>query len=72
MAKNFNDFLNNLTPDKISKIVNEADKSIEIFRKQEDDRTRLGNQIGGISLKINLGLLEEYHKWLHQEDSNPF
>lgn len=68
MAKNFNDFLNNLTPDKISKIVNEADKSIEIFRKQEDDRTRLGNQIGGISLKINLGLLEEYHKWLHQED----
>lgn len=68
MAKNFNDFLNNLTPDKISKIVNEADKSIEIFRKQEDDRTRLGNQIGGISLKITLGLLEEYHKWLHQED----
>ena len=48
MAKNFNDFLNNLTPDKI------------------------GNQIGGISLKINLGLLEEYHKWLHQEDENPF
>lgn len=68
MAKNFNDFLNNLTPDKISKIVNEADKSVEIFRKQEDDRTRLGNQIGGISLKITLGLLEEYHKWLHQED----
>lgn len=68
MTKNFNDFLNNLTPDKISKIVNEADKSVEIFRKQEDDRTRLGNQIGGISLKITLGLLEEYHKWLHQED----
>lgn len=68
MAKNFNDFLNNLTPDKISKIINEADKSVEIFRKQEDDRTRLGNQIGGISLKITLGLLEEYHKWLHQED----
>lgn len=68
MAKNFNDFLNNLTPDKISKIVNEADESIEIFRNQEDDRTRLGNQIGGISLKITLGLLEEYHKWLHQED----
>lgn len=68
MAKNFNDFLNNLTPDKISKIINEADKSVEIFRNQENDRTRLGNQIGGISLKINLGLLEEYHKWLHQED----
>ena len=68
MAKNFNDFLNNLTPDKISKIVNEADESIEIFRNQEDDRTRLGNQIGGISLKITLGLLEEYHKWLHQGD----
>ena len=68
MAKNFNDFLNNLTPDKISKIINEADKSVEIFRNQENDRTRLGNQIGGISLKITLGLLEEYHKWLHQED----
>ena len=68
MTKNFNDFLNNLTPDKISKIVNEADKSVEIFRNQEDDRTRLGNQIGGISIKITLGLLEEYHKWLHQED----
>lgn len=68
MAKNFNDFLNNLTPDKISKIVNEADKSVEIFRNQEDDRTRLGNQVGGISIKITLGLLEEYHKWLHQED----
>lgn len=68
MTKNFNDFLNNLTPDKISKIINEADKSVEIFRNQENDRTRLGNQIGGISLKITLGLLEEYHKWLHQED----
>lgn len=68
MTKNFNDFLNNLTPDKISKIVNEADKSVEIFRKQEDDRTRLGNQVGGISIKITLGILEEYHKWLHQED----
>lgn len=68
MVKNFNDFLNNLTPDKISKIINEADKSVEIFRNQENDRTRLGNQIGGISLKITLGLLEEYHKWLHQED----
>lgn len=68
MAKNFNDFLNNLTPDKISKIINEADKSVEIFRNQENERTRLGNQIGGISLKITLGLLEEYHKWLHQED----
>jgi len=68
MAKNFNDFLNTLTPDKISKIINEADKSVEIFRNQENDRTRLGNQIGGISLKITLGLLEEYHKWLHQED----
>ena len=68
MVKNFNDFLNNLTPDKISKIVNEADKSVEVFRNQEDDRTRLGNQVGGISIKITLGLLEEYHKWLHQED----
>lgn len=68
MAKNFNDFLNTLTPDKISKIINEADKSVEIFRNQENDRTRLGNQIGGISLKITLGLLEEYHKWLHQGD----
>lgn len=68
MAKNFNDFLNTLTPDKISKIINEADKSVEIFRNQENDRTRLGNQIGGISLKITLGVLEEYHKWLHQED----
>lgn len=68
MTKNFNDFLNNLTPDKISKIINEADKSVEIFRNQENERTRLGNQIGGISLKITLGLLEEYHKWLHQED----
>lgn len=68
MTKNFNDFLNNLTPDKISKIVNEADKSIEVFRNQEDNVTRLGNQVGGISLKITLGLLEEYHKWLHQED----
>ena len=68
MTKNFNDFLNNLTPDKTSKIINEADKSVEIFRNQENDRTRLGNQIGGISLKITLGLLEEYHKWLHQED----
>ena len=68
MVKNFNDFLNNLTPDKISKIVNKADKSVEVFRNQEDDRTRLGNQVGGISIKITLGLLEEYHKWLHQED----
>lgn len=68
MAKNFNDFLNTLTPDKISKIINEADKSVEIFRNQENDRTRLGNQIGGISLKITLCLLEEYHKWLHQGD----
>lgn len=68
MAKNFNDFLNTLTSDKISKIINEADKSVEIFRNQENDRTRLGNQIGGISLKITLGVLEEYHKWLHQED----
>lgn len=67
MVKNFNDFLNNLTPDKISKIANEADKSVEVFRNQEDDRTRLGNQVGGISIKITLGLLEEYHKWLHQE-----
>ena len=68
MTKNFNDFLRNLTPDKISKIVNEADKSIEVFRNQEDNVTRLGNQVGGISIKITLGLLEEYHKWLHQED----
>lgn len=68
MVKNFNDFLRNLTPDKISKIVNEADKSIEVFRNQEDNVTRLGNQVGGISIKITLGLLEEYHKWLHQED----
>lgn len=68
MVKNFNDFLRNLTPDKISKIVNEADKSIEVFRNQEDNVTRLGNQVGGISIKITLGLLEEYHKWLHQEN----
>lgn len=68
MVKNFNDFLNNLTPDKISKIVNETDKSVEIFRNQEDARTRLGNQIGVISLNLTLGVLEEYHKWLHQED----
>jgi len=68
MVKNFNDFLINLTPDKISKIANEANKSVEIFRNQEDDRTRLGNQIGGISLNLTLGVLEEYHKWLHQED----
>jgi hypothetical protein len=68
MVKNFNDFLRNLTPDKISKIVNEADKSIEVFRNQEDNVTRLGNQVGGISIRITLGLLEEYHKWLHQED----
>lgn len=68
MVKNFNDFLQNLTPDKISKIVNETDKSIEVFRNQEDDKTRLGNQVSGISIKITLGLLEEYHKWLHQED----
>lgn len=68
MAKNFNDFLRSLTPDKISKIVNEADKSIEVFRNQEDNVTRLGNQVGGISIRITLGLLEEYHKWLHQED----
>ena len=65
MVKNFNDFLINLTPDKI---VNEADKSVEIFRNQEDGRTNLGNQIGGISLNLTLGVLEEYHKWLHQED----
>ena len=68
MVKNFNAFLRNLTPDKISKIVNEADKSIEVFRNQEDNVTRLGNQVGGISIRITLGLLEEYHKWLHQED----
>lgn len=68
MAKNFNDFLRSLTPDKISKIVNEADKSIEVFRNQEDNVTRLGNQVGGISIRITLGLLEESHKWLHQED----
>lgn len=68
MVKNFNDFLRNLTPDKISKIVNEADKSIEVFRNEEDNVTRLGNQVGGISIRITLGLLEEYHKWLHQED----
>lgn len=68
MVKNFNDFLINLTPDKISKIANEADKNVEVFKNQEDARTRLGNQVGGISLGITLGVLEEYHKWLHQED----
>lgn len=68
MIKNFNDFLYSLTPDKISKIVNEANDSIEILRNQEDGKTDLGNQIGGISLNLTLGVLEEYHKWLHQED----
>lgn len=68
MVKNFNDFLINLTPDKISKIANEADKNVEVFKNQEDVRTRLGNQVSGISLGITLGVLEEYHKWLHQED----
>ena len=68
MVKNFNDFLINLTPDKISKIANEADKNVEVFKNQEDARTRLGNQVGGVSLGITLGVLEEYHKWLHQED----
>lgn len=68
MIKNFNDFLYSLTPDKISKIVNEANENIEILRNQEDGRTNLGDQIGGISLNLTLGVLEEYHKWLHQED----
>ena len=68
MVKNFNDFLNSLTPDKLSKIVNEANQDVEIFRNQEDGRTRLGNQIGNISLNLTLGVLEEDHKWLHQED----
>ena len=68
MVKNFNDFLNSLTPDKISKIVNKANQDVEIFRNQEDGRTRLGNQIGNISLNLTLGVFEEYHKWLHQED----
>ena len=68
MVKNFNDFLINLTPDKISKIANEADKNVEVFKNQEDVRTRLGNQVSGISLGITLGVLEEYHKWLHQEN----
>ena len=68
MIKNFNDFLYSLTPDKISKIVNEANENIEILRNQEDSRTNLGDQIGGISLNLTLGVLEEYHKWLHQED----
>lgn len=68
MVKNFNDFLNNLTPDKISKIVNEANQDVETFRNQEHGRTHLGNQIGSISLNLTLGVLEEYHKWLHQED----
>ena len=43
MVKNFNDFLRNLTPDKISKIINGADKIIEVFKNQEDNATRLGN-----------------------------
>ena len=68
MIKNFNDFLYSLTSDKISKIVNEANENIEILRNQEDGRTNLGDQIGGISLNLTLGVLEEYHKWLHQED----
>jgi len=68
MIKNFNDFLYSLTPDKISEIVNEANENIEILRNQEDGRTNLGDQIGGISLNLTLGVLEEYHKWLHQED----
>ena len=68
MVKNFNNFLINLTPDKISKIANEADKNVEVFKNQEDVRTRLGNQVSGISLGITLGVLEEYHEWLHQED----
>lgn len=68
MVKNFNDFLRNLTPDKISKIINGADKIIEVFKNQEDNATRLGNQVSGISLGITLGFLEEYHKWLHQEN----
>ena len=68
MVKNFNDFLRNLTPDKISKIINGANKIIEVFKNQEDNTTRLGNQVSGISLGITLGVLEEYHKWLHQEN----
>ena len=68
MVKNFNDFLRSLTPDKISKIINGGNKIIEVFKDQEDNATRLGNQVGGISLGITLGVLEEYHKWLHQED----
>lgn len=68
MVKNFNDFLRSLTPDKISKIINGGNKIIEVFKDQEDNATRLGNQVSGISLGITLGVLEEYHKWLHQEN----
>ncbi|GEM_PF-1416485 len=68
--KNFDNFLKLLTPEKIGDIVDNANDALENSREEfsRDPRTNLGNQIATTSLFISLGLLEEYHEWLHSKD----
>lgn len=69
--KTFDNFLKLLTPEKVGDIVDSANDALENSREEflKDPRTNLGHQVATTSLFISLGLLEEYHEWLHSEDN---
>lgn len=68
MTKDFSDFLKSLNEDKIAGIANNGAKLLSLLENQENSITKLGNQIGTISLGISLALLEEYHLWLSRDN----
>lgn len=70
--KDFNDFLNFISPELMSGIFDDANKKAADIREKItlNDAAWLGNQIGIVSYTIALEILGLYHKWLEQESED--
>ena len=65
--KDFSDFTKTLTEDEIASIIDECNEPLLSVSSESPSESRLGNQIGTISLFVSLGLLRRYHEWLDAE-----
>ena len=66
MNKDFNNFLETLTPDEVTAIIKKANNFAEPFRQLEPDI--FDNQANARSYTFTLELLHRYHEWLNSPE----
>ncbi len=63
--KNFDDFLNSITPEQMKNLQNRMDESVRRSMEANNGKLPIADQIGFFSLQGSIELLRLYHDWMN-------